>query len=497
MSDPKFQYNYQRKSDSGKVGSLGYVYRFASSSSRITSDVEIPGLKQDQFSAIVIDAVSLPGWELSAVTDTSVSIAIRESGSVGTIELFVVDSRIFISTDCDPVQDPVQWHRKYAAMIIERFVTMMMEHHPDHLENESLVVEEPERKPQDNNLWDSIRPRSNFLITPLIILVNLFIFFTMVASGADVIEPDSRIMVAWGANYQRLTLSDEPWRLLSSCFLHFGISHLLVNLYALLFIGMMLEPKIGKARFLIAYIITGIAGSLNSQAWHPFSVSAGASGAIFGMYGLFLALLTAGVIERTYRKRLLVSIAIFIVFSLFSGVSGNTDNAAHIGGLVAGLVTGYLLVPSLKPNRNLLRKTFTLLVVSVLSGLIFYKSYQMIPPTAVQYDKTMKLFQHTETTALEVFQLPADTTRAVRLDAIDKGIDNWKRNLETLRALESQSFPEGMQERHRLLKEYTELRLAYYNLMRRSLLESPERYSAKMARIGQEIVEYTRLLRGE
>ena len=197
MSDPKFQYNYQRKSDSGKVGSLGYVYRFASSSSRITSDVEIPGLKQDQFSAIVIDAVSLPGWELSAVTDTSVSIAIRESGSVGTIELFVVDSRIFISTDCDPVQDPVQWHRKYAAMIIERFVTMMMEHHPDHLENESLVVEEPERKPQDNNLWDSIRPRSNFLITTLIILVNLFIFFTMVASGADVIEPDSRIMVAW------------------------------------------------------------------------------------------------------------------------------------------------------------------------------------------------------------------------------------------------------------------------------------------------------------
>ncbi len=107
----------------------------------------------------------------------------------------------------------------------------------------------------------------------------------MILTGVDIMVPDTESLIAWGANFRPITLAGEWWRLLTSCFLHIGIIHLLMNLYALMYIGIQLEPHLGKTRFLAAYLLTGIAGSANSLYWHEFTVSAGASGAIFGMYG--------------------------------------------------------------------------------------------------------------------------------------------------------------------------------------------------------------------
>jgi rhomboid protease GluP len=118
--------------------------------------------------------------------------------------------------------------------------------------------------------------------------------------------------------------------------------HLIMNTFALLYIGMFLEPLIGKYRFLAAYILTGICAGLMSITMHPASVGVGASGAIFGMYGVFLSLLTTNYIQKSLRKTMLRSILFFVLLNLLYGLEGNTDNAAHIGGLLSGIIIGLL-----------------------------------------------------------------------------------------------------------------------------------------------------------
>ena len=121
-----------------------------------------------------------------------------------------------------------------------------------------------------------------------------------------------------------------------------------MNMYALLYIGVLLEPILGRSRFISAYLLTGLTASITSLWWHDLTISAGASGAIFGMYGVFLAMLTTNVIEEAKRKALLTSIAIFVGYNLIYGLKGGIDNAAHIGGLLGGLVIGYASILSLK-----------------------------------------------------------------------------------------------------------------------------------------------------
>ncbi len=172
----------------------------------------------------------------------------------------------------------------------------------------------------------------------------------MVMSGVDIMFPDSASLIKWGANFTFLTLKGEWWRLISSCFLHIGIAHLFFNMYALMYIGLLLEPHLGKTRFITAYLITGIAASMTSLWWHDRALSAGASGAIFGMYGVFLAMLTTNIIKNSSRKALLTSIAFFVGYNLIGGMEYGIDNAAHIGGLISGIIIGYAYVTGLK-NR--------------------------------------------------------------------------------------------------------------------------------------------------
>jgi rhomboid protease GluP len=179
--------------------------------------------------------------------------------------------------------------------------------------------------------------------------INGLIFIAMIVSGISIVTPTGYDIVRWGGNYSPLTLSGEWWRLISCMFVHAGIIHILFNMYALLIIGIYLEPMLGKTRYLTAYFCTGVFASLTSLWWHKTPiVSAGASGAIFGMYGVFLALLSTNLIPKKIRDGLLKSIAIFIGYNLLYGMKSGVDNSAHIGGLLSGLVIGYIYYYLLK-----------------------------------------------------------------------------------------------------------------------------------------------------
>jgi membrane associated rhomboid family serine protease len=244
----------------------------------------------------------------------------------------------------------------FGSFGIGMFVWLIMVLVPS-FENKKLKefkLGKPEKKSDIKILLAFFIPKKEFFITPILIDLNILIFIFMVFAGLGFLSFSSDDLINWGANYKPLTTDGEWWRLLTSTFLHGGIMHLFANMYGLLFVGIFLEPRIGRVKYAVIYIITGILASVSSLWWHDATVSVGASGAIFGLYGLFLALMLTKVYPKEFSKALLLGTLIFIGFNLIMGLTGGIDNAAHIGGLVSGFVIGILISPQLKVDSNLL-----------------------------------------------------------------------------------------------------------------------------------------------
>ena len=184
--------------------------------------------------------------------------------------------------------------------------------------------------------------KSNFLITLIIIGLNLLVFVIMVFAGLGVISFDARDLLAWGADFRPKTIDGQWWRLLTSFFLHGGLMHLFMNMYGLFFVAIFLEPMLGRLKYASAYLICGIAASIVSIWWHPATISVGASGAIFGLYGVLTAMIIANKVNVKDRRSMLLISLPFIVINLLLGLSGGIDNAAHVGGLLCGLIIGCL-----------------------------------------------------------------------------------------------------------------------------------------------------------
>ena len=199
-------------------------------------------------------------------------------------------------------------------------------------------------------------PSRRFLATPLLLDLNLLVFGLMVFFGVSATEPSGRELVQWGSNVSGLTLHGQPWRLLTCLFVHAGLSHLLLNMFSLWLLGLLVEDRVGAARLALVYLASGVGGSLASLWWHTNGInSVGASGAVFGLYGLLLALLISKklTLDKSDRRAML-GLVLYLVFSnLLAGLSGNIDNAAHLGGLLTGLLlAGPLALVGLRSNER-------------------------------------------------------------------------------------------------------------------------------------------------
>ncbi len=179
-----------------------------------------------------------------------------------------------------------------------------------------------------------------------LVLVNLVVFAVMVLSGVSVTSPLSGDLLDWGANFAPLTNCGEPWRLVTSMFVHIGLMHLAFNMWVLWSYSPIAEALFGKLGFLVLYFGSGIVASATSAYWHPEIMSAGASGAIFGMVGAMIAALGLS----TRRGSPAGPLVAFVVYNVIFGFTVPAiDNAAHLGGLVGGWVCGKLLGP---PRRG-------------------------------------------------------------------------------------------------------------------------------------------------
>ena len=156
-------------------------------------------------------------------------------------------------------------------------------------------------------------------------------------------QPRASELLAWGGLHADSLADGQWWRLLTVLFVHAGIAHLVMNMVSLWLAGTFLEPVLGTRRFLLLYLVCGLLASLVSVAYAPLPVKVGASGAIFGLWGGLLA--TTFFTDKGYSRLMWIILAatagVGLVYGFFSE---GVDNAAHLGGLVAGVGMGYLIL---------------------------------------------------------------------------------------------------------------------------------------------------------
>ena len=189
-----------------------------------------------------------------------------------------------------------------------------------------------------------MRQRPEAVCTIILIAVNVTVFFILSLFGDT---EDAVFMMQHGAMYSDFVIQDhEYYRLFTCLFLHFGIEHLLNNMVILGALGWNLELQTGKIRFLLIYFGSGLFGNVVSLIFHgaaqEYTVSAGASGAIFGLMGALLWVVIAnhGRLGRLSGRGMLVMVALSLYFGLSSS---GVDNYAHIGGLVCGFLLALIL----------------------------------------------------------------------------------------------------------------------------------------------------------
>jgi rhomboid protease GluP len=174
-------------------------------------------------------------------------------------------------------------------------------------------------------------------LTYVLLAVNILVFLAMTAAGGST---NTDVLIRFGAKANVLIAQGQVWRLLTSMFLHIGVMHLVFNSYALFILGVEVERLYGSARFLAIYLLAGLWGSLVSFALGP-SLSAGASGAIFGLLGATAAFF------HTHRRLGIVGLNLFLGFTV-PGI----DNLAHLGGLVSGAILGWVLAPQYRVHGD-------------------------------------------------------------------------------------------------------------------------------------------------
>ena len=246
------------------------------------------------------------------------------------------------------------------------------------------------------------------IATIVLVAMNIGIFVIMVASGVSWITPETDQVLRWGADYGPYTLSGQYWRLVTSMFLHFGIIHILANMWCLWSLGRLAEKLLGPFSVLGLYLVTGVAASLLSLSWDPMRVSAGASGAIFGIAGGLISVLHFGQLglQPEGVRKLLGYVVRFAFLNLIFGLRGHVDNMAHLGGLVSGLLVGYFFARTFNaPQEERPGRQRVILAISMVIIAVLFVPVARAKQFAVDFGKGQAALDRNDSkTAIEHFQ---------------------------------------------------------------------------------------------
>lgn len=230
-------------------------------------------------------------------------------------------------------------------------------------------------RPECKPFRDALRARTPWaLLTPALVVVNATIFVFMVFDPGALSDPQT--LVGWGGNFGPRTTNGEWWRLVTAMFVHSGMLQLLVNVGALAQLGLILERLVGHFALAVVYVAAGVFASLVNLSSYPVAVSVGASGAIFGMYGLLLAAAMWGALHRSSVTIPVMALKRLgpaaVVFMLYSMTNDSLGIAAEFTALGAGFVCGLVLARDIgvrtAPARRVSAAMATTVAIAVAAG---------------------------------------------------------------------------------------------------------------------------------
>ncbi len=315
------------------------------------------------------------------------------------------------------------------------------------------------RQAEPEPFRDALRERTPWpLVMPALVAVNVIVFLMMGWGSTPTTEPES--LVAWGASFGPRTTNGEWWRLVASMFVHPGFFQLLVNCAALVQLGLILERLVGHITFAAVYVAAGVLASLVSLSDYPMAVSAGASGAIFGLYGLLLASSAWAAVHRapaepvepqpvalgtfgfrdlpqvepvdtrdaneddshlppsvvmtlTAAKRLAPVAALFLLYNM---VGGGLGGGAELAGFAAGFICGIVLTSGVSVSTPPVRRVAVTMAVTVMVAVASAVPLRGVTDVRPEIARVLAVEESTASayeTAVQQFKLGTVTPEAL------------------------------------------------------------------------------------
>jgi len=278
-------------------------------------------------------------------------------------------------------------------------------------ENQFLNLDDPPMSGKEllRGFFAPFKFNRKYVVTPVLVILNTVIYvLTTIASyilrhnrtaGQLHLKAgetfDFKVYMLLGFDSRTYVLNGQFWRLLTGVFLHFSLVHLVSNMVVLVYIGSLLEYKLGKWNYLVMYLFTGIIASVASITFHYTAAAAGASGAIFGLFGILLALLSTDFYERSARTAFLISTGIVVAYNIIP-VGEEVDHAAHFAGLISGYAFGWIACLGMNNANSFIKKWGVTVVGSAIVVLLISGCELFMPPYQVAefdqlYEKTQLL----------------------------------------------------------------------------------------------------------
>jgi len=485
-------------------------------SPKIEKYIPLADFPADKYLIIARQAIENLGWSLSHISESGLIAytPISFQSYSEEVSIRIHGNFSVVKSECVGIQ---MWFNDYGKndLNLEKFFHEFeyVQYHLQNIWDESLATFHALIATQDDTYFDKAPltaknkiknilylffPQKGYLVTPVLVILNVLYYgFTLLfvaavlklrAQNSLIPEVITNAYLNIGANNRELVLEGQYWRLITHQFVHLGLSHLFFNMYALVYIGLMVEHKLGSAKFLITYLLSGICGGLVSLIFHKYGFMAGASGAIMGVFGAFMALILSKAFEKNANKSLLISTILVTAIMLLNGINGKVDNSAHIGGLISGFVICYILF-----NEKLWRWKITTnwqygltcIVVLIFSAiiLIFAPNYQNRKFYKLQFQFEQNSFDFNK-----VYSIPYDLSKAEKVKTIEQyGIRLWQKNKQIVAEMHKLNLEEKESYRRDFDGKITNLAIKISSLLRKEYLEESSKYRYEIEQLTNEV----------
>lgn len=330
------------------------------------------------------------------------------------------------------------------------------------------------------------KPARGYFITPILIVVNVLVYLILtnklLFAGSSWWAADVKVLEQAGANFKPLTLFGQPWRLITASFLHADVLHLFFNMYGIMIGGTYLEPLLGKWRFLAVYLLCALAASIASLWWYDITPTLGASGAVFGLFGFIFTLLLRKLVAPYERRALLISIGIYLAFSLATiFLHTNFDHGAHIGGLLMGMLLGLLLFNGLKGPATVRN---TLPGTAVAAGLLLI-AYFFVPRDVNNYMAKLRQLDENFILSYGVYNAGSEEDKVKWLK--NYSIYYMDQNLRIMDEIDQLSLGVDSRKRNALLRRLVLTQKSLFNYNYRTLVERKNSYDKQILEALREL----------